>query len=207
MTDRLLDLPDHIRKRLAGALGSGLLVPPYSPASVRSVLGIGECRDILQALLDLGQLGIAGPAAAAWIRTVDKATARLPRPDFVWSGPEVPGLHARDTRRCNNDGDDIVGVAVLPFRAGFEIERFARPAFENVLRRGLRRREGPPTGFAMPLYPLPIIVYVGVVGLTCVVGAMTSLVLSLVGLAIPFTGLLTYLLVVRRRAEQVAGEP
>jgi phosphatidylserine/phosphatidylglycerophosphate/cardiolipin synthase-like enzyme len=23
----------------------------------------------------------------------------MPRPDLVWSGPEVPGLHARDTRR------------------------------------------------------------------------------------------------------------
>jgi len=27
------------------------------------------------------------------------AVADMPHPDLVWSGPEVPGLHARDTRR------------------------------------------------------------------------------------------------------------
>ena len=30
---------------------------------------------------------------------VEEAISRTPRPDLVWSGPEVPGLHARDTRR------------------------------------------------------------------------------------------------------------
>jgi len=108
MTDALLDLPDHVRKRLASALESGLLSPPYSATSVRSVLGIRNDEDIVQALLELARLGIHGPAAAAWIRTVDKATARMPRPDFVWSGPEVPGLHARDTRRVY---EELLGSA------------------------------------------------------------------------------------------------
>jgi phosphatidylserine/phosphatidylglycerophosphate/cardiolipin synthase-like enzyme len=96
----LLDQPSHQRKRLASALESRLLGPPYSAASLRSVLGPHDGSDeIAQALLALERLGIAGPAAAAWIRTVDAATSRSPRPDLVWSGPEVPGLHARDTRR------------------------------------------------------------------------------------------------------------
>ena len=51
---------------------------------------------------------MSGPAAAAWIRTVDEATSRTPRPDLVWSGPEVPGLHARDTRRVF---EELLGTA------------------------------------------------------------------------------------------------
>jgi phosphatidylserine/phosphatidylglycerophosphate/cardiolipin synthase-like enzyme len=44
-------------------------------------------------------MGISGSAAAAWIRGVEAATSRVLRPDLVWSGPEVPGLNARNTRR------------------------------------------------------------------------------------------------------------
>jgi len=96
----LLDQPSHRRKRLASALESGLLATPYSATSLRSVLGMQAGGEgILRALLELERLGISGAAAAAWIRTVDEATSRTPRPDLVWSGPEVPGLHARDTRR------------------------------------------------------------------------------------------------------------
>jgi phosphatidylserine/phosphatidylglycerophosphate/cardiolipin synthase-like enzyme len=100
MIDALLDLPEHVRKRLANALESRILAPPYPAASLRSVLGIQEGGEgIIGALLDLERLGISGPAAAEWIKTADAAAARIPRPDLVWSGPEVPGLHARDTRR------------------------------------------------------------------------------------------------------------
>jgi phosphatidylserine/phosphatidylglycerophosphate/cardiolipin synthase-like enzyme len=100
MMEALLGQPTHMRKRLASALESGLLAIPCSAASLRSVLGMqGGAEGIVGALLELGRLGITGPAAAAWIRTVDEATSSMPRPDLVWSGPEVPGLHARDTRR------------------------------------------------------------------------------------------------------------
>ena len=98
--EALLGQPTHLRKRLASALESGLLAIPCSAASVRSVLGMQDGSEgIVGALLELERLGISGPAAAAWIRTVDEATSSTPRPDLVWSGPEVPGLHARDTRR------------------------------------------------------------------------------------------------------------
>lgn len=99
MIDALLGQPADRRKRLASALETGLLAPPYTPSSLRSVLGSADGEAVVTALTELERLGITGPAAAAWIRTVDAATARVPRPDLVWSGPEVPGLHARDTRR------------------------------------------------------------------------------------------------------------
>jgi phosphatidylserine/phosphatidylglycerophosphate/cardiolipin synthase-like enzyme len=53
-------------------------------------------------------LGISGRAAATWIRTVEQAVARTAKPDLVWSGPEVPGLHARDTRRVY---EELLGSA------------------------------------------------------------------------------------------------
>ena len=109
MNGSLLDLPAHLRKRLASALDSGFLTPPYSAATLRSVLEIqerGEC--VVGALLELERLGISGRAAAAWIRSVEEAASQTPRPDLVWSGPEVPGLHARDTRRVY---EELLGSA------------------------------------------------------------------------------------------------
>ena len=100
MTDALVSLPPHLRKRLEGALDTGLITTSSSPATVRSVLGL---RDGGEKLLDnlnaLERMGVAGRAAAAWLRTVEQARTRSPSPDLVWSGPEVPGLHARGTRR------------------------------------------------------------------------------------------------------------
>jgi phosphatidylserine/phosphatidylglycerophosphate/cardiolipin synthase-like enzyme len=98
--DTLLDLPPHLRSRLGSALEAGLLASPYSAVSLQSVLGTREGGEaVAEALSNLERLGISGPVAAAWIRTVAEATSRAPRPDLVWSGPEVAGLHARDTRR------------------------------------------------------------------------------------------------------------
>ena len=111
MIGALFDLPAHLRKRLASALDSGLLAAPYSAASLRSVLEIRESgEEVVDALLELGRLGISGPAAAAWIRTTDEVLTRLPRPDLAWSGPEVPGLPARDTRRVY---EELLGSARL----------------------------------------------------------------------------------------------
>ena len=100
MIEALAALSPHLRKRLASALMTGLLPPSSSIAAVRSTLGLqagGE--EILGALNKLEQLGISGKAAAAWLQTLEKAQARTATPDLVWSGPEVPGIHARDTRR------------------------------------------------------------------------------------------------------------
>lgn len=99
MTEALLSLPAHLRRRLAEALESGALPVPCSAVAVRSVLGLPEgCEEVVAALSKLERLGVSGAVSAAWIRTIEEVAASIPRPDLVWSGPEVPGLHARDTR-------------------------------------------------------------------------------------------------------------
>jgi hypothetical protein len=109
VTDVLLDLPSHLRDRLASALESGVLGNSPSAVSLKSVVGPWSDADsIVAALLELDQLGVKGPAAAAWLRTIARAAARTPKPDLVWSGPEVPGLYARDTRRVY---EELLGSA------------------------------------------------------------------------------------------------
>jgi phosphatidylserine/phosphatidylglycerophosphate/cardiolipin synthase-like enzyme len=98
--DALLDVPPYLRERLASALKSGLISAPYSVASLRAVLAHQEGIDnVLRTLIELDHLGLSGSAAAELIRTLERVQARTSRPDLVWSGPDVPGLHARDTRR------------------------------------------------------------------------------------------------------------
>lgn len=139
MTDALIHLPAHLRKRLADGLEVGLLVPPYSRTSLRSVLGVADEGDaVLDALGALSKQGIAGPAAAFWLRTVDRLAATVSRPDFVWSGPEVPGLHARDTRRVF---DELMGSAERSIWAATYAYFDGPKAFEVLARRMETRPE------------------------------------------------------------------
>ena len=72
MTEALLVLPAHLRRRLTDALEAGVLAVPPTLASLQSVLGVrvgGE--DVVEALTALRRMGISGPACAAWIRTVE----------------------------------------------------------------------------------------------------------------------------------------
>ncbi len=100
MIEALLDLPQHLRERLVAALQARLLPKRPSEAAIRSVLGggfdVGRVREVLWAF---DEMGLSGPSAARWIQSIAKVEARAPRMDLVWSGPEVAGLHARDTRR------------------------------------------------------------------------------------------------------------
>ena len=99
MIDALLELPWHLRDRLAGALEKSLLTSPYSATSVRSTLGTPEGAEaVAEALRELDSSGITGQGAALCIRAVERTEAQTAKPDLVWSGPEVHGLHARDTR-------------------------------------------------------------------------------------------------------------
>ncbi len=133
MIDTLLDMPAHLRKRLSSALESGLVTTPYSVSSLRSALGIGEGgEDVVGVLIELERFGILGPAAAAWIRTVEEATSRVPRPDLVWSGPGVPGLHARDTRRVY---EELLGSAERSIVASTYAFFDGPKAFEVLARR------------------------------------------------------------------------
>ncbi len=100
MTEALLALPAHLRRRLAEALESGMLAAPCSEAALRSAIGLRQGGEgIVAALAELERLGVTGPGAAAWIRALEQTALRAPRPDLVWSGPSVAGVHARDTRR------------------------------------------------------------------------------------------------------------
>ncbi|MDE0073458.1 MAG: DISARM system phospholipase D-like protein DrmC [Gammaproteobacteria bacterium] len=98
MIDTLAILPAHLRKRLARALSTGELRAPYSAPELLSALG-QPVPGVLSALEALSDLGVTDRAAGAWVRALDQAARPVPKPDLVWSGPEVPGLHARDTRR------------------------------------------------------------------------------------------------------------
>jgi hypothetical protein len=133
VSDALLDLPSHLRERLASGLESGLLGPSPTPTALSSVLGSREdAADLIASLLELGRLGISGPAAAAWLRTIARATTRSPRPDLVWSGPEVPGLHARDTRRVY---EELLGGAERSIWASTYAFFDGPKAFEVLARR------------------------------------------------------------------------
>ena len=90
-------MPGHLRKRLAQALDTGQMAVPYSSSILQMILGYSD-RELLAALEGLASLGIAGRGAAHWIRALDQTIGATPSPDLVWSGPEVPGVAARDTR-------------------------------------------------------------------------------------------------------------
>lgn len=102
MIEPLLALPAHRRERLAQALRTGLLAPPYGGPALSGVLGDGTDAGVgaaLAALAALDARGITGDAIALALDAATAAAAQAPRPELVWSGPEVPGLHARDTAR------------------------------------------------------------------------------------------------------------
>jgi phosphatidylserine/phosphatidylglycerophosphate/cardiolipin synthase-like enzyme len=99
VTAPLLELPSHLRQRLVRALETGQLGAPYSAMAVRNALGgVGEPAGVLDELQRLHDRGINGTAAAYAIKLAAQAESSISRPDLVWSGPEVRGLHARDTR-------------------------------------------------------------------------------------------------------------
>jgi phosphatidylserine/phosphatidylglycerophosphate/cardiolipin synthase-like enzyme len=133
MTDAIFALPAHLRRRLADALDAGVLALPCSLASLRSVLGVTEGGDdVIAALAGFERLGMSGHASAAWIRSLENAAARTPRPDLVWSGPEVPGVHARDTRRVY---EELLSSAVHSVWASSYVYFDGPKAFEVLARR------------------------------------------------------------------------
>ena len=133
MTPSLLRLPAHARRGLASALEAGMLPVPCTPAAVGSILNLREgAEDVVAVVEQLRAIGLDGRAAAAWIRTVDEAVAGVPAPDLVWSGPEVPGLHARDTRRVY---EELLGQAARSLWASTFAYFDGQRAFEVLARR------------------------------------------------------------------------
>jgi phosphatidylserine/phosphatidylglycerophosphate/cardiolipin synthase-like enzyme len=153
MSDALLDLPSHLRQRLASALRSGLLAPPYAVASVRSVVNAGEASQaVSEALAAFEKRGITGPAIAEVLGVADRIAGRAPHLDLVWSGPTVAGLHARNTRRVYEEllgsAERSVWASTYAFFDGpsaFEIlakRMDAKPGLQVTLLLNVQRKRG-----------------------------------------------------------------
>ena len=156
MTDALVGLPSHLRQRLASALETGVLPPACSAGLLRSILGLREgSEEIAGALGELEQMGISGRATAAWLRTLERVVLRAPKPDLVWSGPEMTGLPARDTRRVVEElfgsAEHSVWASTYAFFDGpraFEVlarRMETTPGLQVTLLLNIQRRKGETT--------------------------------------------------------------
>ena len=109
MSMSALDLPSHQRQQLIRALRTGMLEAPYTEIAVRMAIG-GEidAASVCAELTRLSTKDIGGTAVAYALELAGEATASVDRPDLVWSGEEVQGLHARKTRQVF---DELIGGA------------------------------------------------------------------------------------------------
>ena len=98
MIDALIALPSALRRRLAQALDSELLSPPYTLASLRSTAGIQD-EAVLGALREWERLQVSSKAGAVWLRSLEAAGSAPAPASLVWTGPEAKGLHSRNTRQ------------------------------------------------------------------------------------------------------------
>lgn len=131
--DTLLGLASHLRRRLADALESGSVSPPYSASNLRAVLGMtGGAEDVADALRKLDDMGLAARPLAAWVSTLETGLARAPKPDLVWSGPELAGLEARDTRQVY---EELMGTAERSVWASTYAFFDGAHAFQTLARR------------------------------------------------------------------------
>ncbi|HXG60169.1 MAG TPA: DISARM system phospholipase D-like protein DrmC [Planctomycetota bacterium] len=153
MMEYLFELPSHLRDRLADALEAGLVDLSSSPVSVGSALGdVSGVEGVAGALREFQCLGVSPSAAAALIRAAGKTAARVRRPDLVWSGPEVPGLHARQTRRVYEEllgsAERSLWISTFVFFDGpraFEVlarRMEAKPGLQVTLLMNIQRRKG-----------------------------------------------------------------
>jgi len=156
MIEPLVDLPTYQRQRLASALRSGLIGPPYTVASIQSVVNAGASNQaISESLFALDRGGMPAPAVAELLEMANHIAARAPRLDLVWSGPTVPGLHARNTRRVYEEllgtAERSVWVSTFVFFDGlstFEVlakRMDAKPGLEVKLLLNIQRKRGDTT--------------------------------------------------------------
>jgi hypothetical protein len=104
-----LDLASHQRRRLVRALETGVLGPPYSDIAVRTAIGGDvDAAAVCTELTRLEAKGVGGTAVAYALERAAAAAAGVHRPDLVWSGEEIQGLHSRKTRQVF---DELVGGA------------------------------------------------------------------------------------------------
>ena len=85
------------------------MAPPYPEIAVGAAIGLGtDAARIAEELRALDAQGVGGAAVAYALTLVGEVSASVPRPDLVWSGAPVPGVHARKTRQVF---DELVGGA------------------------------------------------------------------------------------------------
>jgi len=96
MTGPLLELAPNLLSRLAESLEARL---PATAMAVRAAAGREIPGSALASLNAMHDLGASPVAAAAWIRSLQAASARRNLPELVWSGPEAKGVHTRQTRQ------------------------------------------------------------------------------------------------------------
>lgn len=118
-------------RNLAESIGSGRLLPPFTPLSLQRYVPVAQSAilaDELDALSDGGQhishlarvLHALADSKTASVELTDKA-------ELVWSGPEMPGAASRDTsvvvRELFSNAQNSVLVAGFSISRGHEIFR------------------------------------------------------------------------------------
>lgn len=99
MIGPLLELAPNLLTRLTESLETGELHLPATGMAVSAAIGRGIPDNALAALNQMHSMGVTSVAAAAWIHSLQTASARRNFPELVWSGPEAKGVHARQTRQ------------------------------------------------------------------------------------------------------------
>lgn len=148
-----LNLPPHLKERLGMALKTGQLAAPYRETTLRGLLGAGcDLSDLRDSLSELDKLGMSGEAIAKWIEMLGQVSSSIQKPDVVWSGPEVSGLHARDTRQVYEEllssAESSIWISTYAFFDGpraFEVlarRMDACPDLKVVLLLNIQRSKG-----------------------------------------------------------------
>lgn len=77
-----------------------MLEAPYSEIAVRTAVGSAvDAAAVCAELIRLDERGVGGTAVAYALELAAAASESLHRPDLVWSGEQVQGLHSRKTRQ------------------------------------------------------------------------------------------------------------
>jgi APA family basic amino acid/polyamine antiporter len=151
-----------------------------------------------------GQL-IACFVIASVFGTLAAQVVALPR---YFMGPAEDGLFPGWLAKVNR-GSSTPANAILAL-AGIAIMLVALGGYDVLLRLyvlafyplvvvalfgavRLRRRDGVPTGFAMPLYPLPLVVFAAGIAAICIASVFDDPSGALFGLAVPASGAIVYL--------------
>lgn len=93
-------LPSYLRKQLAQALRSGSLRPPYSEFAIKAAMSsVEDSGKVTQLLSGLDNTGVGPEGIAFGLQCFDEGASINPLPELAWTGPKVPGLHARATRK------------------------------------------------------------------------------------------------------------